>query len=60
MTQEATEKESLSVYNVNNDDEELIPCRVGGVDIVMLIDSGSKHNLIDDTTWELMKLASVP
>lgn len=59
MTQEATEKESLSVYNVNNDDEELIPCHVGGVDIVMLIDSGSKHNLIDDTTWELMKLRDV-
>ncbi|XP_062557522.1 uncharacterized protein K02A2.6-like [Armigeres subalbatus] len=25
----------------------------------MLIDSGSKHNLIDDTTWELMKLRDV-
>lgn len=25
----------------------------------MLIDSGSKHNLIDDTTWQLMKLQDV-
>lgn len=53
------EKETLPVYNVGNDGEELISCRIGGVDVVMLIDSGSKHNLIDDTTWELMKLRDV-
>lgn len=51
--------EDLPVYNVGDNDEELITCRVGGVHIVMLIDSGSKHNLIDDTTWELMKLKDV-
>lgn len=39
--------------------DELITCCIGGVDITMLIDSGSKHNLIDDTTWELMKLRDV-
>lgn len=49
----------MPVYNVGNSDEELITCRIGGVDVVMLIDSGSKHNLIDDTTWELMKLKDV-
>lgn len=37
----------------------MISCCIGGVDITMLIDSGSKHNLIDDTTWELMKLRDV-
>jgi hypothetical protein len=39
--------------------DELISCCIGGVDITMLIDSRSKHNLIDDTTWELMKLRDV-
>ncbi|XP_058838582.1 uncharacterized protein K02A2.6-like isoform X2 [Topomyia yanbarensis] len=57
--QESTERENLPVYNVGMGDDELITCRVGGVDIVMLIDSGSKHNLIDDKTWELMKLRDV-
>lgn len=51
--------EDLPVYNVGDRDDEAIQCRVGGVQIVMLIDSGSKHNLIDDTTWELMKLRDV-
>lgn len=39
--------------------EKLMKCRIGGVDVVMLIDSGSKHNLIDDTTWKLMKIRDV-
>lgn len=51
--------EDLPVYNVGGDEDEVIQCRVGGVQIGMLIDSGSKHNLIDDTTWELMKLRDV-
>ncbi|XP_055543303.1 uncharacterized protein K02A2.6-like [Wyeomyia smithii] len=51
--------EDLPVYNVGCSDDEIIHCRVGGVQIGMLIDSGSKHNLIDDTTWELMKLRDV-
>lgn len=59
MPQAPTEKETLPVYNVGGTDEELITCRIGGVDVVMLIDSGSKHNLIDDTTWNLMKLRDV-
>lgn len=50
--------EELPVYNVGETDE-LITCRIGGVDITMLIDSGSKHNLIDDTTWKMMMLQDV-
>lgn len=51
-------REDHAVYNVGESDE-LIKCNVGGVDITMLIDSGSTYNLIDDTTWELMKLQDV-
>lgn len=50
--------EEYPVYNVGESDE-LISCCIGGVRITMLIDSGSKHNLIDDTTWNLMKLRDV-
>lgn len=49
-------KEELPVYNIADDDDEFIKCRVGGVEIEMLIDSGSTYNLIDDATWELLKL----
>lgn len=56
---EDVEVENLPVYNVGDDDDELIKCNVGGVGIFMLIDSGSKYNLIDDTTWELMKMRDV-
>ncbi|XP_055604370.1 uncharacterized protein K02A2.6-like [Uranotaenia lowii] len=52
---EDTGCENSSVYNIGSSDD-LISCLVGGVDIIMLIDSGSKYNLIDDTTWQLMKL----
>ncbi|XP_062557380.1 uncharacterized protein LOC134222253 [Armigeres subalbatus] len=55
---EETKREDHAVYNVGGSDE-VITCNVGGVDIKMLIDSGSKHNLIDDTTWQLMKLRDV-
>ncbi|XP_062714010.1 uncharacterized protein K02A2.6-like [Aedes albopictus] len=49
-------KEELPVYNIADDDDEFIKCRVGGVEIEMLIDSGSTYNLIDDAIWELLKL----
>lgn len=49
-------QEEFPVYNIADEDDEFIKCRVGGVEIEMLIDSGSTHNLIDDATWELLKL----
>lgn len=55
---EPSKCEEYPVYNVGESDE-LISCCIGGVDITMLIDSGSKHNLIDDTTWEMMKLQGI-
>lgn len=53
--QESSQDE-YSVYRIDSDDDEFLKCRVGGVEIEMLIDSGSTHNLIDDTTWQFMKL----
>ncbi|XP_062542351.1 uncharacterized protein LOC134210318 [Armigeres subalbatus] len=54
-----SDEEDLPVYNVGNMDDELIQCRVGGVNIEMLIDSGSKYNLIDDATWSTMSMCNV-
>lgn len=54
-----SDEEKLPVYNVGEVDDELIRCRVGGVNIEMLIDSGSKYNLIDDATWSTMNMRNV-
>lgn len=57
LADETGEPEEFSVYKIDNENDELLKCRVGGVSIEMLIDSGSTFNLIDDRTWELMKLS---
>lgn len=54
-----SDEEELPVYNIIETNDELIQCNVGGVNIEMLIDSGSKYNLIDDTTWKTMKLRNI-
>lgn len=41
------------VFNIN--DDAVIECKVGGVNIEMLIDSGCKYNLITKKTWKYMK-----
>lgn len=41
------------VYSIDGTGEKLI-CSVGGTKIEMIIDSGSKFNLIDKSTWKLM------
>lgn len=47
------------VSNVNYifhiDDDAEIVCLVGGVNVNMLIDSGSKNNIINDKTWKYLK-----
>lgn len=56
MTNENKDTKEFSVYKITNENDELLKCRVGEVAIEMLIDSGSTYNLIDDKTWEYMKL----
>ncbi|XP_075981602.1 uncharacterized protein LOC142980155 [Anticarsia gemmatalis] len=53
-------KESTPVdYIFHIDDDAQIDCQVGGVKIEVLIDSGSKSNIINDKTWEHMKHCNV-
>nr|XP_026500171.1 uncharacterized protein LOC113403790 [Vanessa tameamea] len=47
------DKEVDYVFNVNN--EANIECVIGGIRTNMLIDSGSKYNLITDKTWNTLK-----
>lgn len=42
-------------YVFHIDDDVSIECKVGGVNINMLIDSVCKLNLITDRTWEILK-----
>lgn len=36
-----------------------IQCKVGGISLSAIIDSGSKHNIMDYNTWSILKSASV-
>lgn len=54
---EQAEPESF-IFNIGDGDEYLWT-KVGGVLIQVLIDSGSSKNIIDDKTWQYMKLHGV-
>lgn len=45
------------IFHLDGDDS--IKCTVGGIDIDMIIDSGSKCNIISDITWENLKSCGV-
>lgn len=47
------------VFNVSEGLSEYITCEVGGVPIKMVIDSGTKRNLIPLKTWEFLKSQKV-
>ncbi|XP_055698689.1 uncharacterized protein K02A2.6-like [Phlebotomus papatasi] len=51
-----SEKKSITsfIYNIG-DGDEYIWCKVGGVLIEMMIDSGASQNIIDEHTWQYMK-----
>lgn len=42
-------------YIFHLDEDETIKCNIGGVTVDMLIDSGSKCNVITDRTWQYLK-----
>lgn len=42
-------------YIFNIGDDAKVTCNIGGVNVEMLIDSGCKHNLITDQTWNKLK-----
>lgn len=47
------------IYVFHIDDDAEITCEIGGVNVDMLIDSGSKNNIINDKTWEYLKSNAV-
>lgn len=46
-------------YIFHFDDDDFITCVLGNVKLDMLIDSGSKCNVITDQTWEILKNSGV-
>lgn len=50
--------ETEYVFHVWKDDD-IVKCKVGGIIITMLIDSGTKCNIIDNETWEHLKKSGV-
>ncbi|KAG6454310.1 hypothetical protein O3G_MSEX008647 [Manduca sexta] len=54
VTEDKTDKLEVE-YIFHLDEDETINCAVGGITINMLIDSGSKCNVITDRTWQLLK-----
>ncbi|XP_055604219.1 uncharacterized protein K02A2.6-like [Uranotaenia lowii] len=50
-------KTYYTFYSGNN--TNVISCKIGGVDVDLLVDSGSDANLIPDSEWERLKQAKV-
>lgn len=46
--------ESSFIYRICDDDDDTVTCNVGGIDLDMLIDSGSTHNIVDEVTWRYL------
>lgn len=46
-------------YIFHIDEDAAISCQIGGVDVDLLIDSGSKCNIISEKSWNLMKAKNV-
>lgn len=56
----AVESVAKTYYTFHSGNESnVVPCKVGGIQLDLLIDSGSDVNLIPDTVWESLKLANV-
>lgn len=43
------------IYAISDNHDEMIWCKVGQILVEMMIDSGSKHNIIDEHTWGYMR-----
>ncbi|XP_062121631.1 uncharacterized protein LOC133835625 [Drosophila sulfurigaster albostrigata] len=49
-------KESSNCFRICSDEEEeLISCKIGGQEVSLIIDSGSRFNLISHIDWETLK-----
>lgn len=48
-------QDSSFIYAISDNHDEMVWCKVGNVLIEMMIDSGSKHNIINELTWHYMQ-----
>lgn len=54
-TDEEEDQSSEYVFNIDEGSSEKISCTIGGVQIEMVIDSGTKRNLVPQKIWNKMK-----
>lgn len=52
-------EETEYILNVDDGSSDTVDCKVGGVTLKMVVDSGSKRNLIPMKVWEKMKSQKV-
>ena len=51
---------SMTAFSITEGEHsEVVTVQVGGVDLKMLIDSGANSNIIDEVTWEQLKVKGV-
>lgn len=56
----SNEKEYLfHIDNLNTGRKNEIKCKIGGVQMTSIIDSGSKYNIVDQNAWEYLKANKV-
>lgn len=46
-------------YVFHIDDDDLIDCKIGGIGVKMIIDSGCRSNIITEETWKVLKARKV-
>lgn len=56
---ECVDSDDKPKYVFYLDDTNRITCQLGGVIVSMVIDSGSRYNIIDKDTWEMLKRKNV-
>lgn len=56
-----TSKQELKTYYAfyNGNETNIIRCKVGGIDLDLLVDSGADANLVSNTAWEDLKSKGV-
>lgn len=57
--EDTAEHSTSQEYIFHIDGENEITCRIGNVNVRMIIDSGCRLNIVDDMTWEMLKTKKV-
>lgn len=55
-SQHTSDEDDLNFVNaIGETHDEIVNCEIGGIPVQLLIDSGSKYNILDESTWKYLK-----